>query len=136
MSVVAFPRQGLDRIIWRCPCGCTSFALRADGVAECANCERAMNGLGEWRERLPEPPQTVHASAGDLTVTKMSETGANMDRVLKKAHHDVTAAVIVLQSNGEVSTWGVPMSAAQLDWFDGRIAAARKMLTESTETNT
>lgn len=130
-EVVAFPRQCLDRMIWRCPCGCISFSLRADGVAECANCNRVMDGLGEWRERLPEPTANAPAPSGDdVVVTKMSETGASLSRVLAKASHEGTAAVILLQIDGMVSTWGVPMSADQLEWFDGRIASARKMLTD------
>jgi hypothetical protein len=132
-DVLAFPPRDQDKVVWRCNCGCLSFALRDDGEAECAQCGDVVTGQqGEWRSKLPDvesKPQEL--GAGDVTVTDLNSSPASMRRTLGRADPHATAAVIIIQAGGEVSTWGVDIETQeQSAWFDRRVEVAKSMLTK------
>lgn len=132
MTVLAFPpRPPEGKIVWRCSCGCLSFTLLARGEAVCQMCGALARGpVGDWRKELPEPSGDVPPPGlGDRTVTKLDSSYAALRRTLNKASADRTAAVIVLQDNGDVGTWGRMDTDEESAWLDHRLAVAREMLT-------
>lgn len=117
--------------VWRCDCGCLSFTLRADFVAVCLHCDAiAESEQGSWRTELPAPTGLVEPSEpGDFRITELGSSGAALKRTLGRANSEETAFVIVVQSDGAVSTWGETLDSIEhREWFDRRIAQARQML--------
>jgi hypothetical protein len=130
-QVVGFPSQDEPDMIWRCDCGCTTFQAHDSGFLECAHCSLMHEGIGgKWRAFLPDvPSKVVEGEAGDFKVTQIGVSASALKRVTRQADPEDTAALILLQKDGKVSTWGGDFDTLeQAEWFERRIADARSML--------
>ncbi len=130
-DIIGFtPKPKDSEYIWRCECGCLSWTLIGDGSAQCMQCKAAPSNInGSWRKPLPDPsPSDGHAEPKDVELVDMATSGANLSRTLSRATVEETAVVMVFQSHGGISTWGCVEGQEQIDWLDGRIASARKLV--------
>lgn len=132
MSVTQFPQKPpAGDMIWRCGCGCQSFSIRDDMLAECQHCgEVANDGSGDWRTQLPEPPEVApQITPADMSVTIIGNDELALRRVLAQASTGETCFVALAQRSGRVVTFGDQMgSQDQIDWLDERLQDVRHML--------
>ena len=100
MTVISFPAKAKDEtVIFVCNCGCASFTLRADGFAECRNCE-AVSDDGGWRARKDTDPDFT----GQAT---FEDGGSTAEFAEHKAKRDVSSAdwIIFGTNEGRVVSW-------------------------------
>lgn len=130
-KVIDFPNpEERDQLIWQCGCGCYSFWLREDGAGECFNCGAlAEDGAGGWRVPAPPAPgePTPSTTEGGSSIVSFAFKGAALRRVLSRASEGDTAAIIVVQNDGAVHTWG-EIGPEQGEWFAGRINIALEVI--------
>lgn len=119
-----------DRVVWRCNCGCLTFFVRADQEIECAQCGTISADAGSWRARSPEEPvgEVGEVEPDDVTVTDLGDPAHAIRRVLKKVEPDNVAALIVINNDGSLSTWGETDGKAQAGWMRRRVASALKLI--------
>lgn len=122
--------------IWRCNCGCATYFLHADGEAECAVCEtrHTSDACGEWRKPLPDTPEDAESfgdevSEGLMYVTDMHSTDAAIQRVAKLANKRDTAALILIQKDGNIKVWRHDAEGEkQVSWLKRRMKDAAKLV--------
>lgn len=119
-----------DRVVWRCNCGCLTFFVRADQEIECAQCKTISADAGSWRARSPEEPlgAVEEVEADDVIVTDLGDPFHAIRRVLKKVDPDNVAALIVINNDGSLSTWGAADGKAQAGWMRRRVSSALKLI--------
>lgn len=79
---------------------------------------------------MAEPPvEPEPVGSSEVAVTDLNSSAPALRHALGRAQVDETVAVIVIQRDGGVTTWGESgETAEQIEWFDRRIADARQML--------
>jgi len=131
-NVVDFPARIDPALILRCPCGCLTHYLRADGAVECASCNVPVDhSPNDWRRRLPEAPQIpADVEGGDFIDRDLADESLAQRRVLRSAQDamgaGVLTAVIVVTADGTVRMWHDDLSgSARQAWFEEKLQTIR-----------
>lgn len=130
-NIISLPRRDVDRVVWRCGCGCLTSFVRADDELECAQCGSLARGnTGEWRKHLPPVPAVVAETVdGDVKVTDLNSVEAALKRVARTADPDKVFALIVVNRDGSLSVWGGNLETdKQRAWFDRKLAETKALL--------
>jgi hypothetical protein len=131
MTVIQFPTP--QEILWVCNCGNSTFILRPGLVCVCANCDAEITAdepVGAWaRECEPPVPPDVPKAENNTNIIDLNDNTATERNFWHKYANCHPAAVIILQENGEINTYGLSMSdPAEVQWFDRQLADARRLL--------
>jgi len=128
MSVVNFPSQKPQ--IWICDCGCSSFTLRADGEAECCNCELVADGVGGgWMERIRNgPSRDPEADPPYADVQGNGSEEFARRRLQRLASQDDVVALAVVKEDGRVSSWSVAETDEQIAWTQRLYGVAAELI--------
>lgn len=121
-----------EPLVWCClECGCSTFKLYEGGITECASCQRQGRDNGEWINELPEPEGPARDVLPDSQVISFGSMSpaAALRTMLKRVDADNMVALIAVESNGRVRTWGGINSADRAEWLDRRLSEARDLLT-------
>lgn len=112
------------RLIWVCNCGCTVHRAYAEGYIACADCETVGVGApGEWRARLPEPPEAPRAVSDDcFQVISLDSAATFLKRRLAQPTDDIVF-VALAHRDGFVSTYseGPRKEGKQASWTRRRL---------------
>lgn len=129
-NVVGLPRR--EPLVWCCThCGCATFKLYEGGITECASCEVRGADNGEWVRELPEPEGPVKEVLPDSKVISFGDASpaAALRSMLQRVDADKLVAIIAMETNGRVRTWGGIDTQDRAEWLDRRLAEARGLLT-------
>jgi hypothetical protein len=137
-EIVPFNRpqitRDVERYVWTCSCGCTTFELFADGSELCASCgersERCVDCGGHWREKLPDVPESPpELDETNFKVTNLNEPEGLMRRSIKALDHETVEALVIVHKDGTVKTSGPNFDTEEcVAWIDRRLMQAREML--------
>lgn len=124
------PAPSQDRVVWRCNCGCLTFFIRADQEVECAQCGVISADCGDWRARSPEEPDgdVAEVALGDVKVTDLNSSENAIRRVVKKIDPGNLIALVVLNADGSISTWGSADTEEQGQWMLDQLLAAHDLM--------
>jgi|GEM_PF-2511959 len=121
---------------WQCSCGCRTFWVRDDGVLECGHCHGSVEDAGTWRLPSRDAARIEDDAAGDsaprgFNVVSLGSPEVAIKRVLREADTDKMCALIVLQSDGIISTWGHEFETPKKKaWLGRKLKLARQMLSD------
>lgn len=120
-----------EPLVWVCRCGCSTFKLYEGGVSECANCNKQSADGGEWVNELPEPEGPVRDVLPDTKIISLTDASpaAALRGMLNRVDADALTALIAIESNGRVRTWGGVDTEDRREWLDERLEDARGLLT-------
>lgn len=130
MADIVELRPKAEELVWTCGhCKCVTFRLFSTGEVECANCMKRDCGC-HWRRQLPEPDgQVVLDDTADTKVVSFGGTPAMALReMMRKVDVDRLQALIAIETNSRVRTWGGINSVEQIDWLDNCLANASELL--------
>lgn len=122
----------LEPLVWCCAaCGCSTFKLYEGGITECASCELQGADNGEWVNELPEPEGTPKDKLPDSKVISFGSASPSvaLRAMMKRVDPDALVALIALETNGRVRTWGGIDTLDRGEWLDRRLGEARSLLT-------
>lgn len=137
MNVVNFPprgpKEGDEKVVWACLCGCISFELHADGTTECCGCGNVSAGPPDaaWRRLKPKTPaDPPEMEVPERSVARFNTGSGALRKVMAKMNVEETAFVIVAQREGPVSTWNGEeyITGDAVWWLDEKLTLARSML--------
>jgi hypothetical protein len=118
-----------DRLIWVCDCGCSTFSLFSDGVAECSLCAAPVTGAAEgWQEATEE------AGKRDEPIARTSDHQGNGSAEFAKALIRKTAAdpdlklCITATGDSRTRVWAEAENTGQMEWTMDRIQDAIGLL--------
>lgn len=129
-NVVSFGKR--EPLVWCCAsCGCSTFKLYEGGITECASCELRGSDNGEWINELPEPEGPAKEMLQDSKVISFGNASpsAALRAMLQRVDPDALVALIAIETNGRVRTWGGIDTQDRAEWLDRRLAEARELLT-------
>lgn len=133
-EVVEFPVRIDPKVVLRCPCGCLTHYLRADGEVECASCNEVVeHGPNDWRRRLPDvPAEPAEVEEGDIIDRDVADGSLAQRRVLRFAETAMSegelVAVIVITADGTVRMWNDELSKTdRQEWFERKVQVIRDL---------
>lgn len=132
-NVVKFGKP--EPLVWCCSaCGCSTFKLYEGGITECAACEMRGADNGEWVNELPEPEGPAKDVLPDSKVISFGDASpaSALRSMLQRVDADNLVAIIAIEANGRVRTWGGIDTQERVEWLDLRLADARGLLTMLT----
>lgn len=94
----------LDRQIWVCGCDCITFEVMVTGRIECADCGTVQKE-GAWVDRKALEPQRRDEVIERERVLRWNSGKSALENTLQKPTDEETAAVVVIERNGLVTTW-------------------------------
>ncbi|WP_212525860.1 hypothetical protein [Actibacterium sp. MT2.3-13A] len=118
------------KVVWVCCCGCSTFELRGDGEAECANCGAfASADDGNWYDRIKggqardesadEPFKDIQGNGSvEFARARIARLAADCDAV----------AIVVVKDDGRLHAWYEASSEDQVQWTVGRLDEAKGLL--------
>lgn len=117
-----------DRYVWACgDCGCTTFELFTDGDKVCANCGNA-GDAGQWIDQLPDPVGEIVQTNTHTKVIYIPEAKSTLQQMMRKIDEDRVMALIAIETNGQVRTWGGITEADKIEWLQDCLANAEELL--------
>lgn len=129
-EIVALKKR--EPLVWCCTqCGCSTFKLYEGGITECASCEAKGGDHGEWISELPEPDGPVKEVLPDSKVISFGSMSPQiaLQTMLRRVDAENVVAIIAMENNGRVRTWGGIDTPERCGWLDRRLDEARGMLT-------
>ncbi len=123
MSVVQFPEA--KRMVWVCPCGCSSFTLLGDGGAECIACDRPVSEAGAWYETKPEAPKTTEAPFEDIRGDDDTDFARRRARQIAA---DPDVRLLVSKSEANVRVWCAIATEEDRQWMLRGLDDAREVI--------
>lgn len=121
-----------EPLVWCCAsCGCSTFKLYEGGITECASCELQGADNGEWINELPEPEGPPKDKIPDSRVISFgtASPSAALRSMLQRVDPDALVALVAVETNGRVRTWGGADTQERVEWLDRRLSEARELLT-------
>lgn len=132
-NIVTLPQRVDPRVVLRCPCGCLTHYLRADGLVECAFCEEVVtHSPNDWRARLPvTPADPADVEDGDIIDCDLADETIAQRRVLKVGQDAVRAGnlavLVVVTREGAIRIWNDLMDGeARRIWFEDKLSTIRE----------
>lgn len=119
-------------LVWCCTaCGCSTFKLYEGGITECASCEAQGADNGEWISELPEPEGPAKEVLPDSKVISFGDASplAALRSMLRRVDADNLVAVIAIEANSRVRTWGGVDTEDRREWMHQRLGEAGELLT-------
>ena len=119
--------------VWCCAeCNCSTFKLLEGGVTECAACGLQGAENGEWIKELPEPSGPVKEVLPNANVISFGDVSPSiaLRMMMERVDADSLVALIAIEENGRVRSWGGIDTADRAAWLDRRLVDARELLTK------
>lgn len=100
-------------------------------MTECASCEARGSDNGEWFNELPEPVGPVKDVLPDSKVISFGDASPviALRSMLNRVDPDKLVALIAIETNGRVRTWGGVDTKDRVAWVRRRLKEAQELLT-------
>ncbi|MGI3168410.1 hypothetical protein ACRARG_04610 [Pseudooceanicola sp. C21-150M6] len=120
-----------QRRVWVCNCGCSSFRLFSDGVAECCHCCSPVSGATDgWQSETKDAGVRGNASPEKTSIEFNSNADFALYHIRKRVSADDVALIIVAAEDSRTSIWAQAQNMAQKKWTEDRIADAVGLLND------
>ncbi len=116
-----------DPLAWVCSCGCQSFRLLSNGIAECCNCENSIgpNGPNEWRNILPPEKPTNKTDANTIIIKYVGSDEFAQKKVLQNINKWIKnkeiAFIFAYKIDGSGTHWLYMTNKEEKNWIINKI---------------
>lgn len=115
-------------LVWACgACDCSTLEVFSNGTTRCPNCGDVADR--EWAMLLPDPEYPPKKKVTPKVITLAASPASALRNMMNNVNVDELAALIAIEENGRVRTWGGVNDPERKRWLRWRLKDAYDLMT-------